>query len=196
MKPLALDLSDLDLRPVASAASAASAVKEQAATIPFPTADPPQASAAPSLDGPQSTEIFDPTTGELVPCGDIDQLIDAYERIDGRDKELYAAKSAVKQALLRLTEGDTKTRRIQGHRRKAVLTLPADKWHQEKLKEAWNAFPHLRDQCLKIGTISVALMEFKKLLGTSGTPDVNTFRDMLAAANEGPSGLPSVKVEA
>lgn len=145
-----------------------------------------------------STELLDPTTGELVPLTDPDELIEAYQRINSRLGILGAAKDAIRKALADLTEGDKKTRRVQGKRHKAEIKFPDDKWSQPKLKEAWNAFenlPALRDQVLKISEIGVKIVEFRKLKETSGDKSVELYRDMIAAANEGASGLPTVKVE-
>lgn len=140
-------------------------------------------------------EIVCPLTGEIIPPDDIDHMIEAYERCKQASDQLYAVQVKLRHALANLTEGDAKTRRIQGRRRRAVIEMPGDSWDQSILKEAWNSFPDLRDQALKIDQIGVKLREYRKLVNTSGAADLTTFRDMVTRANRGQTGTPTVKVE-
>lgn len=160
-----------------------------------PSPEAPTAAEDTAINKSLSTHILDPITGELLDPADIDSLIDAYERIDARDKQHYAAKLAIRQALASRTEGDAKTRRVQGHRRKAIVEMPSDSWDQAKLKQIWELYPDLREQCLKIDSIGVKLREYKKLVNTSGTPEFQAFRDNVTAANKGQTGTPTVKIE-
>lgn len=142
-------------------------------------------------------ELIDPTTGEIVNLTDPDELIDAYERIDRHADKLDAAAFVIRQSLAKLTDGQTtaKTRRVQGRRRKAKLEMPDQNWEQSILKECWNSYPSLRDQCLRIGKIDVKAREWAKLAETAGSPDVETFRDMVRSAMRPATALPTVKVE-
>lgn len=146
---------------------------------------------------PQPAAIRDPITDVVVSLTDPDAMIDALERLKHIDDQVYLAIQEIRNGLARLTEGQTtaKTRRVQGRRRTAVVEMPGDAWDQAKLKEAWHSFPQHRDQCLKIGSITVALREWHKLANTSGPADLEVFRDMIAAANRGPQGTPTVKIE-
>lgn len=147
----------------------------------------------------EPTTILDPTTGELVNNQDVDALIDAYERIDKHDKEVYAAKRAIKLALAALTTGDAKTRRVRGESgRHAVVSMPDDSWDQSKLKEAWNSYPKYREEFLAIAELRVKMREFKKTLSTASDDEAFLqFRRMLFAANKGPSpgATPAIKIE-
>lgn len=142
-------------------------------------------------------EIYDPITGELLARDDIDALIDSLARVNKRMDELSMLKNQIREAAGELVASGTgKTRRIQGHRRKAVVEMPDQSWDQSKLKEAWNSYPDLRDQVLKIGTIDVKLVEFKKLASTAAaTPNVQTFKAMVEGAKKPATALPAVKIE-
>lgn len=135
--------------------------------------------------------------GELIHRDDYDSLIDAYEKLEAADRQIYSAKCQIRQALAdAVKDGTGKTRRVQGHRRKAIVEMPSDGWDQSQLKSAWNAYPQLREQCMKIGTIDVMIREFKKLETTAAaTPDVGTFKTMIEAAKKPATALPSVKIE-
>lgn len=140
-------------------------------------------------------EIVDPTTGELVALDDADALIEAFERIAARDRQLYAAKVRVMNALARLCPGDERTQYVRGRRRKCKVTLPSSGWSQPKLKEAWNSYPRHRDGLLRIASLAVNLREFKKAVKTAGTPDWEQFRDMVSGAELPPSGNPRIEPE-
>ena len=143
-------------------------------------------------DGP---EILDPTTGELVPAGDIDQLIEAFERIKLADAAIYKAKREVQIALADLTEGKAKTRRVRGRRRRAKVEMPDSSWDQSILKEAFNSYPQFRDQCLAIASIRVRKREYQKVRNEAGPADFMQFRNMLTQAEGPPTGTPRVTIE-
>lgn len=141
-------------------------------------------------------EIVDTTTGEVVDARDADALIALYERIDREYRERQGLRRLIAMAIARQTEeGESRTRRLRGATRLAKVEFPGDSWNQSILKEAWNAYPALRDEFLRIDSVAVKLREFKKLLGTTAPPDVETFKKMVAAANVGPTGTPSITVE-
>lgn len=154
---------------------------------------PPQAGGS-GID-PADLELVHPFTGEIIDPKNADQLIDAYEQLKEVSDRAYGMLTRLKLAMAELTEGSAKTRRLQGKRRKAKIEMPSDGWDQSILREAWHSFPQLREQVLKIDTIGVKMVEYKKLVNTSGAPEVETFRNMVTAANRGPCGNPSVKVE-
>lgn len=161
-----------------------------------PTAAPvTSAPAAESVAFNPAGEFIDPITGEIVDTKDIDGLIDSYERICNLDSSLYVAKQRIRESLAALSEGPAKTRRVQGHRRKAKVEMPADSWDQTKLKQIWEMYPDLRGQALKIDSIGVKLTEYKKLVNTTGTPELEAFRDNVTSANKGPTVLATIKIE-
>lgn len=145
---------------------------------------------------PPPTEIQCPLTGEMVSLSDVDGLIDLYERVDAFDKKLYAVKLAVRHMLGQMVvDCESKTRYVQGRRRKGKLTLPDETWDNSILKEAWFSFPKLASIYLRISEIKPNLREVKKLLKTSGDKSVEVFRDMVARARREPSGEPTLKIE-
>lgn len=149
----------------------------------------------PGFDPASEAEIVDPTTGELVDLADADQLIDCLERIERRDSILYSAKLRVRMAIAALSEGDAKTRRVRGRRRRAKLEMPEANWNQGKLKEAYHSFPQFRDEFLSIASLRVKLREFKKAENESGPPDFSMFRDMVAGAEVPSTAPPRVTIE-
>ena len=148
-------------------------------------------------DAIKSDEVVDPLTGEVLNIEDVDALIDLYERVSNFDRRLYATKRRLAEIFWDSTKatGSLKTRRLRGKSRAVKLTAPRDGWHQDILREAWHAYPSLRDECLSIGSVNVSLRGLAKLLSTSGPKDFETFVGMVKSANKGPSGSPSVKVE-
>lgn len=157
----------------------------------------PAVMPSPSEPSPPGEEyIYHPLSpGEIVEVDDIDGLIDLYEELDAVDKKVYGAKLRIREALARLTEGDQKTRRVRGKRRKAKVEMPGPSWDQSILKECWNSYPDLAPEVMSISSLRVKLREFKKVVGTSGDDAFVNFRDMVTAANRGPVGTPTVKIE-
>jgi hypothetical protein len=133
--------------------------------------------------------------GKWADLGDVDALIDLYEKLDQFDKRVYSTKLRIREQLVQLSEGDAKTRRVRGLNRVAVLTMPDDSWDQSILREAWNSYPDLADEMLAIASLRVKMREYKKAVNTAGTPAFATFRDMLTSANRGPTGTATVKIE-
>ncbi len=128
---------------------------------------------------------------------DPDSLIEAYAAYKEASDLIYANLIRIRSRLGEMTKGqsEAKTRRIQGRRHVVKLEMPSEKWDQPILKEAWNSYPHLRDQCLRVAEIGVKATEWKKLKGTSGTPDIETFRDIIASAVKPATGEPTVTIE-
>lgn len=141
--------------------------------------------------------LINPVTEAIIDHTNIDAMIDAYEEMKAFGDRLYAAQIAIRNKLADLTKGqtDAKTRRVQGMRRRVMIEMPSAGWDQSILKEAWNAYPDLRDQCLKIDTVGVKAREWKKLENTAGAPHLEAFRNMVKAAIKPPSGTPTVKIE-
>lgn len=153
--------------------------------------DPIKSDPQPSI----GDAILCPISGEAIDRDDVDALIDGYERLATIDSRIYAAKLAIRSALAAKTVGDTKTRRVQGLRRQAVVEMPGDSWDGALLREVWDSFPTLREGYLRIGKIEPKLREIKKLAATSGTAQVDEFRELVLRANRGPQGVPTVKIE-
>jgi len=140
-------------------------------------------------------DLICPITGEVINLADVDAMIDCLERVQERDRELYNAKLQLRQALAVLAIGHAKTRRVRGQRRRCKVEMPDDHYNQTKLREAYHAFPAIRDEFLRISELSVRLREWKKALAESGPPEFETFKKMVLAANEGPQGLPRVTID-
>lgn len=167
-----------------------SAALKSALTSSSPLDDDPLPDADPGF-------LLNPLTEAIIPPDDVDQMIDAYQEMKAFGDRLYAAQIAIRQKLADITKGQTeaKTRRVQGRRRKAKIEMPSPGWDQSILKEAWNAYPQLRDQVLKIDTVGVKAREWKKLAETAGAPEVEMFRNMIKAAVKPPTGAPTITIE-
>ena len=139
--------------------------------------------------------IEDPLTGEMVSVDDVDALIDLYENIKKTADELWATKTQLQKALAAKTEGTAKMRRVVGQSRKVKIEMPGASWEQSKLKECFHSYPAWRDDYLRISTLSVKLVEYKKLVGTTGPDDFDTFKKMLMDAEGSPTGTPRVSIE-
>lgn len=140
--------------------------------------------------------VFDPFNGEVVEATDVDGLAALYEKMRSVESKIRACKDGIRQAVMALSEGDTKTRRVRGRNVTIKLTMPDDNWDQSILKEAYHSFPQFRDEFLRIAKVDPKLREVKKLASTaSEDPAFTTFRDMVTRANRGPTGLPTISVE-
>lgn len=137
-------------------------------------------------------DIFD---GRVIENDDADSLIDAYEQAKEAAEIIAQWQRKLRESLASLSEGDTKTRRVRGKRRVAKVVTPDNSWDQSILREAWNSYPHLRDEMLKIGTLNVKAREYKKAVNTSGPDDFNQFVGMLKDAERPATGLPTVTIE-
>jgi hypothetical protein len=140
-------------------------------------------------------EIVNPRSGEILNATDADSLIDAFVELSRAEDEIRQARNLIRAALAALTTGDAKTRRVRGKRRRAMVIMPNDAWDQSKLREAWEAYPHLREQCLKIDMIRVLLRNWKTLMNETGPRDFEMFKRLIAAANRGPVGWPTIRVD-
>lgn len=154
-----------------------------------------EAKAETDKGGGEHVGVFDPGRKVYVDTTDVDGLIGLYERADAQYKKALDVRRQCAHALEVLTEGDARTRRVRGETREAQVVQPDDYWDQSMLFEAWNSYPKFRDEMLKIATLRVRLRIFKKAVNTSGPPDFEQFRNMVAAANKGPSGTPRIVIE-
>lgn len=150
-------------------------------------------------DGNETQEaalIMNPLTGSLCNTNDIDSMlvavVDAKKQLD----DLKCFEELLRRRLGELADGTAKTRRVRGKVYVGKLEMADDGWDQTILKEAWNSYPQLRDEFLKIGTISVKMVEFKKLAQMS-TDDVafRSFKSMLEASVRPATGAPRVTME-
>ena len=144
-----------------------------------------------------STALLHPISGELLDTNDVDGLIDAWEDLQALEQRLRAARLAMATALAAQAprEGDCRTTRLRGNRRKVRIEYPADSWDQSMLKEAWNAFPAWRDEYLRIVEVGVKLREYAKMARESGPEPFACFQRMLQSAHRGPTGTPRIVVE-
>lgn len=166
-------------------------------TAPTLPSSPQATASAASEEAADEAPHLTMPDGEMVDMTDADALITAYERIEKMDATVYAVKTQIKQALAAMTEGDKKTRRVAGKSRVAVVTMPSGSWNNSKLKEAYNSYPQFRDQYLRIESVAVKAVEFNKTrsMAIVDNAPLETFVGMVAAAEQPPSGNPSVKIE-
>ena len=143
----------------------------------------------------KADEIVDPLDGRIVDPTNADSLIDSFEAAKEFADRLWDWQKQLRQLIAALTEGDAKTRRVRGEKRRAKVTMPSDAWDQSILKEAWNAYPKFRDEFLTIATLRVRMRELKKMNEETGPDDFESFRAIVQNANLGPQGLPSVSIE-
>jgi len=156
----------------------------------------PQAQGSEATADDSAPHIIMPD-GEAIDATDADALIAAYERIARMNDTVYAVTVQLKQALAAMTDSTAKTRRVAGKSRVAVLTMPSPSWNNAKLKEAWNSYPGLRDDYLRIDSVAVKAREFNKAreMTVVDNAPLETFLGMVASAEQPPSGNPTVKVE-
>lgn len=153
------------------------------------------APVAQSPPTPAVSEIMDPLTGELIRTDDVDGLVDLFESLKKQGDAICVARIEVQRALASQVPGEKKTERIVGRRRAVKIEHPSTTWDSSKLKEAWNSYPQFRDQYLSLGTITPKLVEVKKLKGTQGPPDLETFKNIVMSAERAPTGNPSITIE-
>lgn len=148
-----------------------------------------------------STDIFDdslivvPIRGEVIDPANADALIDAYEFVKAKEADLYTAKRMIVAALDKLATSEANTKRVQGERRRVKIEAPKIGWDNSKLKAAYEAFPGLRDQALRISQIEVDKRKYDMLKRTSGPPEFEAFKARIAEACKGPTGNPTITVE-
>lgn len=140
--------------------------------------------------------LLNPLTGSMVNTNDIDSLIlgclDAKQQL----ADLRSFEDTLRRKIGSLTTGDAKTRRVRGKTLQAKVEMPDEGWDQTILKEAWQSYPQLRDEFLKIGTVNVQKREFKKMLEmTSDDPAFKQFSHMLKASVREATGAPTVSLE-
>jgi hypothetical protein len=192
---MSLDLdSDFDFDTDSGAGAVVGATR---ASVTSPSASPVAADDSPDNDDSGPCPFLTHPITDAIIADDPDSLIEAYQDLKAKGDQLYAVQIAIRTKLAAMTEGqsEAKTRRVQGRRHKVKVEMPSPGWDQSILKEAWNSYPALRDQVLKIDTVGVKAREWKKLAETAGAPDLETFRDMVKSAIKPPSGVPTITVE-
>lgn len=141
------------------------------------------------------SQIVDPITGEVLSSNDVDQLLEAYERIDAADKKLFAAKMFIRHSIGQLTTGSAKTRRVRGKTWQCAVEMADTNWDQSVLKELWNSYPVQSQEFLKIESIAIRKREVKKLMEMTGEPDLETFKKILRSAEKPATALPRIIIE-
>lgn len=149
-----------------------------------------------SNDDRERNLVMNPITGSICDTDDIDSMLlsvnDAKQQLD----DLKSYEDMLRRRLGELAEGKTKTRRVRGKSHVGKIEMPDDGWDQTILKESWNSYPQFRDEFLKIATIGVKAVEFKKLREMS-TDDAafGSFKSMLEASVRPATGAPRVTME-
>lgn len=149
----------------------------------------------------KANEIYDPVTGEIVVAEELsaDELIELYSKLRHLNEEISTSLWQLRQEAGRRTKDQAKgkTTRLAGRSRQAKVTFPSHGWNDSILREAWHSFPDLRDNFLKIKSVSVIAKEFAKLesMAIEDNKPLETFRSMLVAAVTSPTTPPSITVE-
>lgn len=138
----------------------------------------------------------DPITGELIEPGDYDQVLEAAERAKQAASQLRAWEHRLRSHCAKITETDEApvTRRLKGKRWLGIVTMPPITFDQSILKEAWNSYPELAKQYMRIQTLSVRMREYNKLVNTKGDKAFEQFKSMMIRACQGRVGVPRVKI--
>ena len=105
------------------------------------------------VDMPASLPVERPPT--------VDELIDEYDRHATAEQAARLAKLAVVAQLANMAPmvDGCRTTRLRGHNRRVKIEWPDNSWDQSRLKEAWHAYPKLRDELLSISSLRVKLRE-------------------------------------
>lgn len=139
--------------------------------------------------------ITDPTTGEVIDPRNVDQMVEAYARLDALHREVGEALRSIRSALGELSNGDARTRRVRGDHHRVRLEMPDPTWDQKKLRQAWDEFPKLAQEFIRIAQFAPKLREVKKAENESGSPEFTSFRDLLMSAKEPSTAPPRVYLE-
>lgn len=138
---------------------------------------------------------LDPTTGEAIDPLNADQLVDGLERIKERMKRLGAVKAQFEEAIALLAKCDARTERVAGERRQVKLEWPGKQFNRPGLKALWYAAPTFREQYLRIESVGVQLVEYDKLLRTSGTEELEKFKSSIIQLEQPNVGKPTITIE-
>lgn len=140
--------------------------------------------------------IMNPLTGALVNTNDIDSLILAAVDTKKQISDLQAFEDTIRRRIGEFTTGTAKTRRVRGKTLLAKVEMPDETWDQTMLKEAWNSYPLLRDELLRLGSVNVKMTEFKKLANTAtDNPAFGQFAQMIKGAQRPATGAPRITLE-
>lgn len=142
--------------------------------------------------------LFHPVGGKRIDPQDVDGLIDALESVKKSLEMVFDHKRALEGALCKHAKDlTTKTRRVQGEHRIALITMPNDRQDSATLKVIAESKEHklIWPQLIRVATYSIKMKEFKKAKNTKGTEDWNGYRDAVARAILEPTANPTVKIE-
>lgn len=129
---------------------------------------------------------------------DIDGLIDALEAVQQHASLVYRHRMTLEDALAKHVEGlKTKTRRVQGDRRKARVEMPSDRQDNATLKKIVEdkRFKVIWPQLIRVSQYGVKMREFNKAKNTKGTDEWNAYRDAVARSILPPTARPRVVIE-
>lgn len=148
----------------------------------------------------KANEIYDPVTGEIIAAEELsaDELILLYARLKQLHDEIETTIWQLRQEAGRRTKDQKKkTTRLVGTEKQAKVVFPSDGWDNSVLLEAWHAFPVIRDNFLKIKTVSVVAREFKKLESATieGNKPLEMFVSMLRSAVRPSTAPPTITIE-
>lgn len=137
----------------------------------------------------------DPITGEVIDPNNTDQIIDSLERIKLRAKLLSASREQLESLLAMRSRCDAKTERVAGERRTVKIEWPGKSFDPTGLKSLWHTAPRFRDTYLRITGVGVNLVEYNKLLRTSGPEELESFKSSLILCEKDGLGKPTIIIE-
>ena len=149
------------------------------------------------LDTLQPSEIVCPLTGEVIEGGDIDGLLDTYERVKAHKDVLDAAMSQMRYLIGSLSmKAGSRTTRVAGTTKIAKIVWPANKWDQQAMKVLRTMYEEdYGPRYIRIDRVAPNLREVKKLRATTGGESFTTFKKALLAAESPSTAPPTITIE-
>lgn len=145
-----------------------------------------------TLDDPS---IADPTTGELISITDVDELASALNRINRIVASMSAAQMEIRAAIAFLAQGEGQTLRVRGAKHRCRVELPDDHLEQSVLRSAWDKYPGIADQVLKVERIGLKKTEWKKWQNERGPLEFEQCKAEIKSAISPSMSIPKVTVE-
>lgn len=142
----------------------------------------------------QAISVIHPFRSVEVGTGDIDGMCQALLLVKEEIRKLRHYEHDLRNALDRLSEGTTKTRRVMSDRYEAKIVTADDYWSQSIFKELVKEDPEQSQVYLRISAYAPNLREVKKLEAASGNERFERFKMKLLSARQPSTSPASVTV--
>lgn len=142
--------------------------------------------------------IFDPKTEKDIDPEDTDALISAIEHWDAMIARSIGIKRRIEDILIaKVSDLKTKTRRVRGEKRTAIVTMPDDYQDVATLRKIVEdkRYKVIWPQLIRVSGYAIKMREYKTALNTKGTDEWNEYRDRVKSALRDPTARPRVKIE-